>query len=218
MTQTPYAFVPHLILASSEYTYTLSHSQILNFPDPIGIGYKCLKLLANISISTCYMYILYLLVIHTSKEFGTYHEAEILSVLHQVWPPGGHHGGWHRKGAPNVSSLNSTYQGIYHSIFVYVAYEGLLTVLDAVLWFILSQESHITVLILGLPKDQETMAGAIQCQWDQWPGTVLNWDPLNRAIGLNSDTVACQIGMVDRAHPVWLAKMVRTAVIKGTSF
>ena len=42
------------------------------------------KLLANISISTCYMYRLYLLVIHISKEFGTYHEAEILSVLHQV--------------------------------------------------------------------------------------------------------------------------------------
>ena len=30
------------------------------------------------------MYMLYLLVIHTSKEFGTYHEAEILSVLPQV--------------------------------------------------------------------------------------------------------------------------------------
>ena len=84
MTQTPYAFVPHLILSSSEYTSTLSQSQILNFPDPIGIDYKCLKLLANISISTCYMHMLYLLVIHTSKEFGTYHEAEILSVLHQV--------------------------------------------------------------------------------------------------------------------------------------
>ena len=84
MKQTLYAFVPYLILASSEYTSTLSQSQILNFPDPIGIDNKCLKLLENLSISTCYMYMLYLLVIHTYQEFSTDHEAEILSVLHQV--------------------------------------------------------------------------------------------------------------------------------------
>ena len=30
------------------------------------------------------MYMLYLLVIHTHKEFGTYHDAEILSFLPQV--------------------------------------------------------------------------------------------------------------------------------------
>ena len=80
MTQTSYASVPYLILASSEYTSTLSQSQILKFLDSTEINYKCSKLSANISINTCYMYRLYL-VIHTSKEFGTYHEAEILSFL-----------------------------------------------------------------------------------------------------------------------------------------
>ena len=35
MTQTPYVFVPYLILASSEYISTLSQIQILNFPDHI---------------------------------------------------------------------------------------------------------------------------------------------------------------------------------------
>ena len=63
------------------YFHTESKS---NFPDPIGIDYKCSKLSVNISINTYYMYMLYLLVIHTSKEFGTYHEAEILSFLLQV--------------------------------------------------------------------------------------------------------------------------------------
>ena len=65
------------------YFHTEPKSNI-KVPRSLGINYKCSKLSANISINTCYMFMLYLLVIHTSKEFDTYHEAEILSVLPQL--------------------------------------------------------------------------------------------------------------------------------------
>ena len=76
--------MPSLILTPVEYTFTLSQSQVLKVLDAIGIDCKSSKLSANISINTCYMHMLYLLVITTSKESGNDHEAEILSVFLQV--------------------------------------------------------------------------------------------------------------------------------------
>ena len=74
-----YTFVPNLILTPTEYTFTLSQSQVLKVLDAIGIDYKSSKLSANLSINTCYMHMLYLLVIPTSKQSGSDHEAEISS-------------------------------------------------------------------------------------------------------------------------------------------
>ena len=76
--------MPNLILTPIEYTFTLSQSQVLKVVDCIGIDYKSSKFSANISINTCDMHMLYILVIPTSKESGSDHEAEILSVLLQV--------------------------------------------------------------------------------------------------------------------------------------
>ena len=76
--------MPNLILIPIKYTFTLSQSQVLKVIDAIGIDYKSSKLLANISINICYMHMLYLLVIPTSKESGSDHVAEILSVLPQL--------------------------------------------------------------------------------------------------------------------------------------
>ena len=62
----------------------MCQSQVLKVLDAIGIEYKTSKLSANISINICYMHMLYLLVIPTSKESGSDNEAEILPVLPQV--------------------------------------------------------------------------------------------------------------------------------------
>ena len=79
-----YSFVPNLILTPIEYNFILSQIQVLKVLDATGVDYKSSKLSANISINTCYMHMLYLLVILTSKESGSNNEAEILSVLPQV--------------------------------------------------------------------------------------------------------------------------------------
>ena len=79
-----YSFVPNLILTPIEYIFTMSQSQVLKVLDAMGIVYKSSKLSANISINTYYMHMLYLLVIPTSKESASDHEAEILPVLPQV--------------------------------------------------------------------------------------------------------------------------------------
>ena len=63
-------FVPKLILVPIEYTFTLRQSQLSKVPDSIEIYYKCSKISLNISRNTCYMHMLYLLVIHTSQVFG----------------------------------------------------------------------------------------------------------------------------------------------------
>ena len=76
--------MPNLILTPIQFTFTLSQSQVLKVLNDIGIDYKSSKLSANTSINTCYMHMLYLLVIPISKESGSNHETEIVSVLPQI--------------------------------------------------------------------------------------------------------------------------------------